>query len=463
MPVRRTPITYTSAAGVVQLEGEDASRRPRTSELRDVPMYAAVAPRSRTTPEDREDELAEPRSLGRRLDLDDGHRAAGRSGDLVDLRVRERAAVEQRAAVAHEGDHGRIAESQRLRERLLDGARGARQLRERKRAAPDARDGLLDLAADESRKPLRARPHALEPARAASAGPERRRACAGSSASCSVPSSAASVSLSARSARWSGCRRSRSTRSARPTTMPACGPPRSLSPEKQTRSAPARRLSAGVGSSADASERTRAEVVDERELVRRSRSRRALPSSRTLGEPDDAEVRLVHAQEDGGLRPDRPLVVGGACAVRRPDLDESRARAREHVGDPEAVADLDQLAARDDDLAPLRERREREQHGRCVVVDDERGVGPGQAAEQVRRDDPAATRAPRARGRTRGSSSPPPTSATRASAASASGARPRFVWTSTPVAFRTRRSDGRRACASSAATRRRAARDRHPP
>ena len=43
--------------------------------------------------------------------------------------------------------------------------------------------------------------------------------------------------------------RSCATSSARPTTMPACGPPRSLSPEKQTRSAPARRLSAGVGSS----------------------------------------------------------------------------------------------------------------------------------------------------------------------------------------------------------------------
>ena len=42
------------------------------------------------------------------------------------------------------------------------------------------------------------------------------------------------------------------------------------------------------------------------------------------------------------------------------------------------------------------------------------------------------------------SSSPRPTSTTRASASSASGARPRFVWTSTPVAFSTRRSRGLR-------------------
>ena len=42
---------------------------------------------------------------------------------------------------------------------------------------------------------------------------------------------------------------------------------------------------------------------------------------------------------------------------------------------PEAVADLDQLAARHDDLALLRERGEREQDGGGVVVDDERSLG----------------------------------------------------------------------------------------
>ena len=65
---------------------------------------------------------------------------------------------------------------------------------------------------------------------------------------------------------------------------------------------------------------------------------------------------------------------------------------------------------------------------------------------------PRAARAGR-RGRTRGSSSRAPTSTTRSSAAAASGARPRFVWTITPVALSTRRSRGRRAGASSARTR----------
>ena len=89
----------------------------------------------------------------------------------------------------------------------------------------------------------------------------------------------------------------------------------------------------------------------------------------------------MHAQEQRRLRPDRALVVGGAGAVRRADLDEPRAGAGEHLRDPEAVADLDQLAARDEHLAALGERREREQDGGGVVVDDERGLGAGQAAQ----------------------------------------------------------------------------------
>ena len=160
----------------------------------------------------------------------------------------------------------------------------------------------------------------------------------------------------------------------------------------------------------------------------------------------------MHAEQQRRLGPDRALVVGGARAVRRPDLDEARAGAREHVGDAEAVADLDQLAARDDDLATLGERGEREQHRGGVVVDDERRLGAGQPAEQRR--DVVLARAARARREVvlevRVAGWRP---RTRSSAASASGARPRFVWTITPVALSTRRSAGRRAAASSRARR----------
>ena len=93
----------------------------------------------------------------------------------------------------------------------------------------------------------------------------------------------------------------------------------------------------------------------------------------------------MNAQEQRGGGGARAVVVGRSCAVRRADLDEPRAGARQYVGDAEAVADLDQLAARDEHLALFGERREREQHRGGVVVDDDRGLCTREAA-QDRRD-----------------------------------------------------------------------------
>ena len=59
----------------------------------------------------------------------------------------------------------------------------------------------------------------------------------------SVAATAASVALSVASARASGSPRILATRSARPTTNPACGPPTSLSPLNVTTSEPAARRS----------------------------------------------------------------------------------------------------------------------------------------------------------------------------------------------------------------------------
>ena len=92
----------------------------------------------------------------------------------------------------------------------------------------------------------------------------------------------------------------------------------------------------------------------------------------------------MHAEQEGGSVADCALVVFEARAVRRADLDEAGPRAREHLGDAEAVADLDQLAARDDNVAPFRERGNGEQDGGGVVVDDQRGLGAGECARQRR-------------------------------------------------------------------------------
>ena len=212
--------------------------------------------------------------------------------------------VEQQAAVADDADDRGLAKPERRGERLLDRAGDARQLGERQRTAADARDRLLDLAADERRRGAR-------PARAPSSGSSSmrstgisRRARSGSASTASVPSSAASVSLSARSARCSGWRRSRSTSSARPTTIPACGPPSSLSPEKQTRSAPAARLAAAVGSSPSVEQRSPSRGRRRAGARLAARAPRARASD-GCGEPDDPEVRLVDAQQRRRLGPDR--------------------------------------------------------------------------------------------------------------------------------------------------------------
>ena len=130
---------------------------------------------------------------------------------------------------------------------------------------------------------------------------------------------------------------------------------------------------------------------------------------------------------------DRGAVVGHSRAVRRADLDQARAARAHDVGDPELAADLDQLAARDEHLLALRERGEREQQRRGAVVHDERGLGPG-IERGSKLGAHGAIPAPVAavdlevgvgRGRL----------ADRLDARSASGARPRFVCRTTPVAL----------------------------
>ena len=155
------------------------------------------------------------------------------------------------------------------------------------------------------------------------------------------------------------------TRSARPTTNPACGPPTSLSPLNVTRSAPAARRSAGIGSwarpnAAVSSSAPRAEVVDDERAVRvgdRGERRRV----GRLREPLLAEVRRVDPQDEP--RPavgEHLLEVGGARPVRRPDLDQPRAGPRgRSPGSARRRRSRPARRATDRDAAPPGEARPR--------------------------------------------------------------------------------------------------------
>ena len=169
-----------------------------------------------------------------------------------------------------------------------------------------------------------------------------------------------------------------------------------------------------------------------------------------LDEAELAEVRGVRAQDRAGAVAERAARSRrGACGWWcRPHLSVAPGLG-DDVGDAEAAADLDELAARDDDLvAGAGERRGGEQDGGGAVVDRERGLGAGELGAGAPRRGRGASRGCRCRRSTRASSSPGRRGSTASRAAAASGARPRFVWTITPVALRTRRSEGRSARAT---------------
>ena len=100
-----------------------------------------------------------------------------------------------------------------------------------------------------------------------------------------------------------------------------------------------------------------------------------LASLRTRDETRDLEVARVHAEDRAGPLADRGRVIARVCAVRRAHLDELRSRSPEHIGNAEAAADLDQLAARHDDLLARRECGESEEDRRGVVVHHDRVLG----------------------------------------------------------------------------------------
>jgi hypothetical protein len=114
----------------------------------------------------------------------------------------------------------------------------------------------------------------------------------------------------------------------------------------------------------------------------RRTQRRELGDGSRFDEAHHPVVRRVHLEDEGGVGPDRGCVVGGPGAVGGAHFDEPAAGLGHDLGHPEAAADLDQLAPGYDDLTAAGQRRQREQHRRRVVVDDEAGFGTARPGEQ---------------------------------------------------------------------------------
>ena len=184
-----------------------------------------------------------------------------------------------------------------------------------------------------------------------------RRAISSSSYSASVASSAASVILSARSARARGL-------------LPAGGDQLAL-PDEAARLRPSQQLVAAeehqVGARRDGiahprlarespRRRGRAAVRSRHRAGRAVRVRApGVASARWIRRRHEArlrEVAAVHDEDGAGVGADRGFVVGGMRAIGGADLAEARAAPREDVGNAERSADLDQLAPADDDFLP---------------------------------------------------------------------------------------------------------------
>ena len=100
------------------------------------------------------------------------------------------------------------------------------------------------------------------------------------------------------------------------------------------------------------------------------------------GEPHDPVVGGVDLEQERRGRRDCLGVVPQVGPVRRAHFTEDRAAAQHDVGDAEFATDLDQLAARDDDLPTVRQRLKRQQDCRGVVVDHQRVLGGGQPLQE---------------------------------------------------------------------------------
>lgn len=111
--------------------------------------------------------------------------------------------------------------------------------------------------------------------------------------------------------------------------------------------------------------------------------RRKLPRTYLLVETLDTVVGRMDLEDHGRIGRDSALVIGKVRAVGGTDLDELGARGLHNIGDTEAAADLDKLAAAHDNLFARSVSGQHQQHRGGIIVDDERILGTGERANQL--------------------------------------------------------------------------------
>ena len=173
-------------------------------------------------------------------------------------------------------------------------------------------------------------------------------------------------------------------RRVRPTMMPACGPPSSLSPLKQTRSTPAATdcLHRRLAGRTPVDETAAAEILDERNGASRAAAHQ-LRQRRPFGEALDAEVRRVHAQQQRRARSDRRAIVRDAGAVGGARLRAARRRtAPSRPARGSRRRSRPARRARSTTSRPAASAAEDQHHGGGVVVDHDRRFRAGQSCQQ---------------------------------------------------------------------------------
>jgi len=86
--------------------------------------------------------------------------------------------------------------------------------------------------------------------------------------------------------------------------------------------------------------------------------------------------------ERGGLVRDGVAIIREVRSVGGAHFDQPRPALRHHVGQPERTANLDELAARNEDFASRRERGQDQQRGAGIVVDDRGRFRTGEFGEE---------------------------------------------------------------------------------